>query len=252
MPGFNGLRCKGSVCDDFDCNNGTCEKNPDGSPYCASCPNGWKGTHCETQICPPNFCKENGVCDHASGVPVCRCSPGWRGKLCDELICKPGICLHGGTCQPVGEKVKCSCASGYYGDRCQYDPCTNKTCNTGSCKLRLPKKTGNMPTSVSSYCQCPVTHTGASCDQLICQSDSCSLNGNCIPLGKTNFRCKCNPGFGGNRCEQDLCKSSPCHNGGACVATVDGYQCNCTEGFAGQNCDVRSLTAKYNQNILPL
>lgn len=103
--GYTGVSCETELCPpDLCLNNGTCSS---GSCSCAA---GFTGSRCETVLCPPNFCFNNGTC--ANGT--CLCPPDITGSRCETLLCDPNPCLHGGTCSDG----VCHCTFAWNGVNC--------------------------------------------------------------------------------------------------------------------------------------
>ena len=129
-------------------NGGICQ--PNGKNHTCSCPDGFRGAHCDqfSNPCEENgtaFCNHHGDCGSVAintsnngGAPVktsqpkCFCSIFWTGSRCESrnsIIAECSIeenkhyCLNNGACYMMGdnsfEKKFCLCPPGFNGDRCE-------------------------------------------------------------------------------------------------------------------------------------
>lgn len=89
-----------------------------------SCPPGFVGPRCETNIneCNSIPCKNHGLCIDGPNNYTCDCShTGYTGYNCDEDIneCNGNPCLNHGTCFNTYGNYICQCIPGYGGDNCE-------------------------------------------------------------------------------------------------------------------------------------
>ncbi|CAC5404861.1 CSMD [Mytilus coruscus] len=115
--------------------NGTCIGDK------CSCPNGYTGVLCQSEIleCLTEPCQNNGICNDRIGIFTCTCVKGYSGRLCEfdstqstltpkSRDCPP--CLNG-TCLHDIFGVVCICNNGYTGKDCSVplmDPNVVSTC----------------------------------------------------------------------------------------------------------------------------
>ncbi|CAL8250629.1 unnamed protein product [Boreogadus saida] len=78
IPGFHS--CVNNIC----LNGGSCFKT--GSTISCSCPPGYSGVRCETDIdeCQSNPCRNGGTCVDGVGRHTCVCLPSYSGRNCEE------------------------------------------------------------------------------------------------------------------------------------------------------------------------
>jgi hypothetical protein len=195
--------CKDCVKDHVECNGGTCDGNND-----CKCETGKVADlnfprECHTNVCPTNFCQNDGYCE------------------ADYL------------------GVRCDCRDGTSGDKCEkITVCDSKPCkNNGVCKRDDIK-----PKVYNKYtCECPADTTGDDCG-LTCPGDSGCQNGGRCKVDKVNekLNCECPANFKGDKCGEEItCPSDHCKNGGDCtVEGPDKFSCKCAKGFSGQTCEV--------------
>lgn len=118
----NGM-CEGNdPCASNPCvNNGTCSANPAGGYRC-SCPPGFTGVNCETEIdeCESDPCV-HGMCEDGINSYSCNCAPGWTGVNCETEIdeCESNPCQNGGECEDGLNGYFCICPGGFTGDNCE-------------------------------------------------------------------------------------------------------------------------------------
>ena len=117
--------CASSPCE----NGGACTDDVNG--YTCTCPAGYEGTNCETNIddCSPNPCLNGGACTDDVNGYTCTCPAGYSGTNCEtsaqvtKYICHKNeqsaetICLEGaetcGTCDKGGKQCwVASCGGG--------------------------------------------------------------------------------------------------------------------------------------------
>uniref|UniRef100_A0A8C3J378 Crumbs cell polarity complex component 1 n=1 Tax=Chrysemys picta bellii TaxID=8478 RepID=A0A8C3J378_CHRPI len=176
------------------------------SYYRCTCPKGWTGMQCETNIdeCFSNPCIHGNCLDRIASYE-CSCDPGYTGVNCEEDLdnCRGHLCANGATCIDGVNTYSCLCAGNFTGKFCR--------------RTRLPFSVcGNEKRNLTCY-----------------------NYGNCTEL-KGELRCMCLPGFSGERCETDIdeCNSDPCMNGGLCQNLLNKYQCICDVNYAGDRCEV--------------
>ena len=194
-------------CDPNPCENGgQCTDNGDGSFTC-TCPPGWAGTNCESNIdeYEANPCA-NGLCQDGHNQAICECLPGWTGAnctngqclpdgnggfvctcegfpdtgtMCNEPVvtdpCEANPCQNGGQCADNGSGgYTCTCAPGYTGDNCEtdFDECGANPCVYGDCT-----------DLVNAYqCDCYPGWTGTICDVPVVTD----ADGDGVPDGSDN------------------------------------------------------------------
>lgn len=136
-------------------------------PQC-SCPQGFTGLYCETNIddCAPDLegnvpCKNDGKCLDGINNYTCDCtSTGYTGPDCSYDIneCLDPLTDCGfGKCENLPGSYHCVCDPGYCGYNCKMeDPCKdNDYCkNGGICQCVEDK---------GYICQCPPAYTGQNC-----------------------------------------------------------------------------------------
>jgi len=132
-------------------NGGTCVEEFGLDTSC-SCPEGYSGPDCGTdlQFCTVETCLNGGTCNEGPGTTTaCDCTSGFTGANCsvDLQFCTASTCLNGGTCsegpgiettcfEGVGEQTHCECTAGFAGMLCDEDDlghvaCTPTTCMNG-------------------------------------------------------------------------------------------------------------------------
>ncbi|MFO0747821.1 MAG: DNRLRE domain-containing protein [Myxococcota bacterium] len=216
-------------------NGGSCNNGWTG--YTCSCPAGFTGARCETNIddCAGDPCQHGGTCSDGVAGYTCSCAAGFGGPHCETNVddCAPSPCQHGGVCTDGVAGYTCACAVGYTDADCGtlIDECASGPCQNG----------GTCTNGVGSYtCACPAGFSGANCETNVddCAGAPCQNGGSCVD-GVEAYSCNCAAGFTGARCESDIddCASSPCLNGGACADGTASYSCTCPAGFAGANCE---------------
>ncbi|HEY3447421.1 MAG TPA: calcium-binding EGF-like domain-containing protein [Myxococcales bacterium] len=156
--------CKAAPC----ANGGTCKKIDDLTFEC-TCPTGFSGTKCETNIddCAAGPCQHGATCTDGVNDFVCTCPMGYSGKTCDTNIdeCTPNPCKNGAACTDGIGDYTCACAAGWDGKNCdiELNGCTptNPCKNGGTC---TPAGGGDFT------CACTGTWSGKTCEEKCGQS----------------------------------------------------------------------------------
>ncbi|XP_014215868.1 protein crumbs [Copidosoma floridanum] len=172
MPGYEDTLCDKPYCEVRKCqNSGDCLYHDNQTPYC-SCPAGYTGKYCETNIddCAPDAegklpCNNNGRCHDGVNSFTCDCvGTGYTGPTCDEDIneCDNqhlNDCGYG-TCNNTAGSYRCFCDPGYCGLTCtMVDLCQEHYCqNGGTCHC------GN-GTGELYWCVCPTGYSGQNCTE---------------------------------------------------------------------------------------
>jgi hypothetical protein len=112
-----------SACSSTPCLNGaTCSNTVNGSVHC-TCPTGYSGNLCQTNIneCASTPCQHGGVCTDGIGNFTCNCTTGYSGRLCqtDTDECASNPCRNGGTCTDHIGNFTCACTTEYVGQMCE-------------------------------------------------------------------------------------------------------------------------------------
>ncbi|KAI0985486.1 hypothetical protein GJ496_002617 [Pomphorhynchus laevis] len=83
------------------------------------CDQGFFGPFCQHNICQPNPCQNEGICDqHAE--QLCHCPLGTDGQFCEYNLCQLNPCLNNGRCEiDSSNSVHCSCSDQYTGKHCE-------------------------------------------------------------------------------------------------------------------------------------
>ena len=274
-PCFRGAECL----DSYDY-----EDVPPGVFNC-SCPAGFGGTRCETDIdeCELSPCANGGECAasrwlNSSTYPECdevTCAGALSGCSSRRCTANRGI---------LPGAYECSCLFGFSGpdcsvdyDECSGDPCTlsqercaaisdEAACNAdGSCTYA-----GSCVTTTSAEtCSAQSRNGEAACaaagdctyDATRAVPNPCQHGGNCSDSSDgvratAGYNCSCPAGFQGNDCEFDKneCASAPCQHG-ACHESnslvfdvaIDAFYCDCPPGWQNGTCgeDVNECSASY-------
>ncbi|XP_072043884.1 uncharacterized protein [Amphiura filiformis] len=243
-----------SLCQTRLCQNGGgCQDVPGGGIRC-TCQPGYQGQYCEVppgsiSACDPNPCRNEGQCfDNGK----CACLAKYFGGVCRlsaprKEFCFLNTCQNGGLCvvdQAPGSTITreiCVCPNGYDGNYCEIKAgpglCDGVDCGDGECLEEPTTQTGY-------YCKCPRTHTGARCQNSVCNSYPCRNGGTCSLLDTvaSGFVCLCTQHFTGPSCQtlgtsRGPCASKPCGSG-TCTASSNTYSCSCPSTHSGANCQI--------------
>ena len=108
---FTGWHCEyaNTPCERSPCfNGGSCKESSDNTFIC-ECPPNYLGSMCEQHVCLVDSpCRNNGMCVFDGS---CICPEGFKGEHCEINMCKEIDCHNGGTC----ESGICICQPGYTG-----------------------------------------------------------------------------------------------------------------------------------------
>ena len=274
--GFCGSRCDEQVvdaCTSLPCQNGgTCSLIDVGTPFC-TCPAGWKGPTCETQLCPCwteaqfQFGLTNPLNLPVASGTECSLAVGTFADLfmalgsgLSEVVFRSSFnfgpalttsCTYdeGGVSRSVdltGSPLFISlCISDVANIIHANDPPCNASCSQ-------PCQNGGTCDFTTDGCFCPPGFTGAQCETSLtaCDSSPCQNGGTCSIDG-AGFSCACAPGYCGSECEEavNACDTAPCQNGGTCTSTGPGiFSCACVAGFVGDDCSVEPCNPNPCQN----
>ncbi|CAJ1907031.1 unnamed protein product [Cylindrotheca closterium] len=224
--------------------------------YC-TCPEGFTGTSCETQIdACHNQCKNGGVCvtDNIStqdlgnrALQVATSSPTSAPvrRTQDAPTTPPIFAPTTSPTRPTLFPGSCSCPEGYSGDLCERKTCGSGYCSHGGSCIELPS--GQTTLAGDDYvCDCSTSTLeetvgiGRNCDAIVystCsffsskmnpnEAWSCAGYGKCFKEGQDSIpQCSCDTTFTGPRCEFDINDpkdvawsecSLECSNGGVCL-----------------------------------
>lgn len=110
-----------------------------------------------TNVCAPNPCQNQGVCEDLFNLHRCTCPSEWTGPLCQDWAdaCSSSPCVYG-NCTNLPGGFTCVCEMGYSGEQCEaeVDNCENNNCSNGATCLK----------GFQSYsCICPQNLTGEFC-----------------------------------------------------------------------------------------
>jgi len=233
MPGFSGPACENIVCfGEPICGGprGSCIQLTDGTPFCAcsnmttnssdcsTCLPGFGGIACTIPLnCPGGpMCGGKGECIVVDEVAECQCQPPYDGPACEY------------------------CVSGFTGPQCLANLTCTPTCTHGWC---IPD-VGN-PSLDTGVCFCRSNFTGPTCDTILCTSNNCNGNGDCVatPSGHT-IKCLCSANFTGRFCDECIAN----HSGPSCdILTLENYTANATEYTLNMTvCNSHSCHGKGN------
>ncbi|XP_072046273.1 uncharacterized protein [Amphiura filiformis] len=237
--GYYGNNCQNDRCTDYDCsgNNGDCQL-VNFQPMC-NCQPGYSGIRCQISVCE-DVCFNGGSCVISSrGEWSCRCVPGYRGSTCREEVneCASNPCRQG-TCHDRVGSYDCICPEERYGTNCEkmnYCLVQDNACNEEGTMRCIALDDDKL-------CVCKDGYSGFTCSQIAdrCLNNPCGNNGLCRATDD-GIACDCNTGFHGDFCElQDgiECASNPCMEGGTCTEGTGKYECTCVEGRIGINCEL--------------
>lgn len=230
-------------------NHGQCIEKFDNrgmSMFSCTCPLGFLGTMCESQVenlCDLKLCENNGSCKGNSNYFECKCRAGFTGTHCEINIneCASSPCVHG-VCMDKENGYQCFCIPGHGGIHCEetYSECLSSPCkNGGFCK--------DLQTGWECHCGQGFEGEDCSTKKKLCDPSPCMNATECIDYGNT-VSCTCKPGFTGIHCEIDIneCASSPCLNHGSCYDESSGYRCVCPAGVTGVHCELSMWSRGHN------
>ncbi|XP_034648342.1 delta-like protein A [Trachemys scripta elegans] len=94
-----------------------CPPQAVGTGHVCSCPTGYTGTACETELggCASTPCQHGARCQETPGQGVaCSCPPGLSGPFCEVWLdlCSPNPCPRGASCLGGAGSYVCSCPEG--------------------------------------------------------------------------------------------------------------------------------------------
>uniref|UniRef100_A0A8R1TU78 Uncharacterized protein n=1 Tax=Onchocerca volvulus TaxID=6282 RepID=A0A8R1TU78_ONCVO len=105
-------------------NKGICQRRDYG--YTCHCKPGYRGDHCQYNLCSPNPCQNNGNCTILSLTTYnCSCPQYYEGVNCTDVTdaCAASnfddYCLNGGKCISNNFEPVCRCTYQYEGRRCE-------------------------------------------------------------------------------------------------------------------------------------
>ncbi|XP_058806153.1 protein crumbs isoform X2 [Phymastichus coffea] len=197
------------TCADQPCKNGsTCTdvvNSETADNFTCTCMPGFEGSHCDKPYCLNRKCENNGNCLDQHQTPQCSCPLGFTGLYCETNIddCAPDTdgnvpCKNEGKCHDGVNSFTCDCAgTGYTGPDCSYDidECEDplNDCGFGKCK--------NLPGSFR--CVCEPDYCGMSCSvENPCKNDFCQNGGICECVEDSGYRCRCPDDYTGQNCTE--------------------------------------------------
>lgn len=238
--GYNGTYCDHSLCENVDCNHGSCNNGA------CICDDTYTGQYCNVSVneCVQTPCGENSIsCLDPNPGPnnfICTCDHYHEGDRCEnpKQECLHSPCGIGGTCLDIDRGFQCTCESGYevvshptmpYGTTCQNiddcGPCEHGTCEDG----------------INEYtCICDFGWQGKSCADNVdpCHGHLCYNGATCVPDG-TDYTCDCAQGYEGQFCSANVddCVGKCGVNGSFydCVDLLNGYLCDCPSDMTFYN-----------------
>ncbi|XP_077390674.1 protein crumbs homolog 1 isoform X1 [Festucalex cinctus] len=202
------------LCSPNPCQNqALCQNREDG--YACFCVPGFQGAHCQIDVneCVSEPCSNGGTCEDRVGRYSCLCATGFTGATCEVSIdeCQLQPCLNGGSCHDNAGGFVCACPPGFQGHRCEI--------NIDECQDN-PCQNGALCIDGENGYSCNCSQTGRKCAGLRqqCYSQPCFNSATCME-SQGHYTCQCLPGFEGTLCEIDIneCGSNPCLNGGRCI-----------------------------------
>ncbi|XP_016838846.1 protein crumbs isoform X2 [Nasonia vitripennis] len=198
------------TCADEPCRNGSsCAdvvNTKTGDNFTCTCMPGYEGTLCDTPYCMNRKCQNDGKCVFLYQPPQCSCPQGFTGLYCETNIddCAPDLegnvpCKNDGKCHDGINNYTCDCTStGYTGPDCSYDinecldPLTD--CGFGKCD--------NLPGSY--HCVCDPGYCGYNCkmEDPCRDNDYCKNGGTCECVEDKGYTCHCPPDYTGQNCTE--------------------------------------------------
>ncbi|XP_037400282.1 hyaluronan-binding protein 2-like [Pygocentrus nattereri] len=115
----------------------------------------------DTDMCDPNPCFNNGICETGSDGPfTCICPRPFKGRKCQDVedVCKNVNCGRGECVRILEEPFyECKCRAPYKPPRCKRpSPCKPSPCLNGATCVKGPKK-------ANFQCVCPDNYSGKFC-----------------------------------------------------------------------------------------
>ncbi|XP_076303298.1 cell polarity complex component crumbs isoform X3 [Lasioglossum baleicum] len=196
------------TCENEPCKNGVCTDvvNPQtGDNFTCTCQTGYEGSICNVPYCIGRKCQNGGRCEFTYQAPRCTCPPGYTGLYCETNIddCAADAegnvpCKNDGKCYDGVNNFTCDCSgTGYIGPDCSYDidECQdpNTNCGHGQCD--------NLPGTYQ--CICDTGFCGYNCEMMDpCREEYCQNGGICKCGDDGGYRCQCTPEYSGQNCTE--------------------------------------------------